>query len=97
LRPTKQTVSITVRANKIQSIFFFIDKNSFKITFKIKNLDTGNETISNFSLFTESTQLSKIEIRNLAAGSIDLTQFSITVVGKEVFTGAKEVYYAMEK
>ena len=29
-------------------------------------------------------------------GSIDLTQFSITVDGKEVFTGAKEKYYAMQ-
>lgn len=28
-------------------------------------------------------------------GSIDLSQFSITVDGKEVFTGAKEKYYAM--
>ena len=28
-------------------------------------------------------------------GSIDLTQFSITVDGKEVFTGAKEKFYAM--
>ena len=30
-------------------------------------------------------------------GSIDLPSISITVDGKEVFTGAKEVYYAMEK
>ncbi len=28
-------------------------------------------------------------------GSIDLSQFSITVDGKEVFTGAKEKFYAM--
>lgn len=30
-------------------------------------------------------------------GSIDLPQFSITIDGKEVFTGAKENYYAMRR
>lgn len=34
--------------------------------------------------------------RELATGSIDLTQFSITVDDKEVFTGAKEKFYAMK-
>lgn len=34
---------------------------------------------------------------NAFQGSINLPSISITVDGKEVFTGAKEVYYAMEK
>ena len=56
--------------------------NSLDSTYKIKFFNYGD----NFELGYKCIN-----------GSINLPSISTTVDGKEVFTGAKEVYYAMEK
>ena len=70
---------------------------------------TGNKvvlenTTKNTRLSSTSNNIRNLVFDTLAIGfhsggqistSIDLSQFSITVDGKEVFTGAKETFYAM--
>jgi hypothetical protein len=55
----------------------------------------GNTILGAFQLNNQF--IGKIINGATANCSINLPSISITVDGKEVFTGAKEVYYAMEK
>ena len=63
-------------------------------TIKIINLDSNTETNFNVTDFSWThTGSLTINIKNANSGSIDLKQFSITVDGKEVFSGSKPANY----
>jgi hypothetical protein len=68
---------------------------------KLLNQETGIETVkwtvdSNLKIYAGKNPIALgAQAWEAMSGSIDLKHFSITVDGKEVFTGAKEKFYAM--
>lgn len=79
---------------------YFIIAGKNNNTYYIKVVKIDDNTISQNTQINENNLASsKIRIGSndpwFFKGSIDLTQFSITVDGKEVFTGAKENYYML--
>ena len=77
----------------------FAKEYNIKISIKGGNITIiCNNNSFNVTDFVARANIAEIRIGNgFTGGSIDLPSFSITVDGKEVLSGAKEVYYAMEK
>lgn len=89
--------NIKLQANTEYDFSFKLDGLFYE--FKVGD-STLSGTLSNYlleGLYMVSVGKQMYISHSYWLGLIDLSQFSITVDGKEVFTGAKEVYYAMEK
>ena len=89
--------NIKIQANTEYDFSFKLDGLSYE--FKVGD-STLSGTLSNYlseGLYIVSVGKQMYIYHSFWLGSIDLPSISITVDSKEVFTGAKEVYYAMEK
>lgn len=92
------TSTLTILPNTLYYYEVVFDGASYKV-----NLSTDNKNWITYinkatNLTVNSFTIQMGAFRNGLApwlGSINLSQFSITVDGKEVFTGAKEKFYAM--
>ena len=100
ISPSSGNLNIPYSLNT--TYYYEIGYNGSKVFFNLTNLKTGvtESTIggnANNKLTIDSACYLGILVNNTYGwlGSIDLKQFSITVDGKEVFTGAKEKFYAM--
>lgn len=109
---TSKTADITVNQNQFlyntdYDMLIGWDGNDYYIKYKLSNSQEYIKIPSFYSSTDYIKPSSKANANNKLVlgvvyydhpliGSTDLTQFSITVDGKEVFTGAKEKFYAMQ-
>ena len=86
----------TVTANTTYNYSLDYDGSSLSITLNGEKYTVTNSNFEPSVITFVNIGISRAAIQPFT-GSIDLTQFSITVDGKEVFTGAKEKFYAMRR